>query len=76
MTERLTSIALRNLPGVAEWGLKTVPEMIALIREHAARQKAEAEAVLAAPDADFRVETYLGVHVRRKLAVLQEGAGG
>jgi hypothetical protein len=77
MSERMTAI---NLPGrfgsgYADWGRKTVPEMIALLRERAELMKRDAEAILAAKDSDFYVCTYRGVHVRRDLEVLQGGSG-
>lgn len=75
MSRRLTEI---NLPGVwgagiGDWGLKSVPEMIAELRRYAAEEKARAEAILAAADSDFRVVTFLGAHKRAALDVLQEG---
>lgn len=77
MGERMTGIELRGNkaagPGLAEWGRKTPAEMIELYRRYAAHQLAEAQAVLAASDEDFRVETYTGVHVHRNREVLQEG---
>lgn len=57
----------------AEWGRKTPAEMIERYRQYARHQLAEAQAVLAATDEDFRVETYTGVHVQRNREVLQEG---
>jgi hypothetical protein len=75
MGDRMTSI---NLPGefgsgLAEYGRQTVPQMIRAIRDHARLQKAQAEKLLAAADADFCVETYKGVCVRRNIEVLQDG---
>jgi hypothetical protein len=73
MSERLTSIHLpgRFGSGYADWGRKTVPEMVAAIRDRAELMKRDAEAILAAKDSDFHVCTYRGVHVRRDLVVLQ-----
>lgn len=75
MSDRMTDIALPGMWGAgwAEYGRKTVPEMVAEIRRFAADQKAAAEAILAASDDDFRVVTYVGVHARRKSEILQEG---
>jgi hypothetical protein len=76
MSDRMTSVHLPGLnagSGLADWGRKTPAEMISLIREHAAHQKQQAEAILAASDDEFRVETYVGVYVRRSKIVLQEG---
>lgn len=77
MADRLTSITLPGLPngtGYAEWGRKTAPEMVAIIRTQAERMKADAEAILAAADEDFQIETYLGVHVKNKREVIQQSA--
>lgn len=74
MPERLTEIRLRRDAGLADWGRKTVPEMIIQYRQFAERQKASAEAILSASDDDFRVETYLGPNAQRQREILQEGA--
>ena len=76
MSERMTGILLPGRPngvGWAEWGRKTPAEMIASYRRHAEQQKAEAEAILAAADEDFYVDTYLGPYARAKTEVLQAG---
>lgn len=76
MSDRMTSICLPSLrrgAGLAEYGRLPVAEMIAIIRRNAEHRKAEAEAILAAADTDFRVETYVGIHVQRKREILQEG---
>mgnify|MGYP006350049633 CR=1 FL=1 len=77
MSERMTRIELRGNkaagPGLAEWGRKTPAEMIERYRQYARHQLAEAEAVLAATDEEFRVETYTGVHVQRNREVIQDG---
>lgn len=76
MSDRMTSVHLNGLPmgaGYAEWGLREPKEMIGYLRQIARQQLLEAEKILAASDEDFRVETYVGVHVRRQLRVLQEG---
>lgn len=59
--------------GFQDYGRKTVPEMIAALRRIAEHQKAEAEAILAASDDDFRVSTYIGSLVERNREVMQEG---
>ena len=59
--------------GYADYGRRTVAEMIKLIRDHAELAKRDAEAILAAKDTDFYVQTYRGIHVRRDRVVLQEG---
>lgn len=73
--ERMTAI---NLPGhfssgLSQYGRKSVPEMIALIRDHARHQKETAEAILSASDADFHVATYVGIYVQKRREVLQLG---
>lgn len=73
MSDRLTSICLPGKSvGVADYGLRTVPEMIAFIRARAVAMKAEAEAILNASDNSFRVDTYVGIHARRGLKILQQ----
>lgn len=73
MSDRLTEISLPHSCGVADWGLRTVPEMLEQVRSYARHQKAEAEKILSVKDEDFRVTTYVGVHVHRNRRVLQEG---
>ena len=75
MSERMTSIALpgRLGSGYADYGRKSIAEMVALIRDRAALMKRDAEAILAAKDADFYVCTYRGIYVQRDRVVLQEG---
>ena len=78
MSERMTGIRLRNSKaagsGLAEWGRKTPAHMVTRYRQYANSLIAEGQAILAAADADFHVETYTGVHVNRNREVLQEGA--
>lgn len=62
-----------NGAGYADYGRQSVPDMILLIRNHAIVMRQQADAILAAKDADFRVESYLGVHVQRDRVILQEG---
>ena len=75
MSERMTSIELPGHygAGMADYGRKTVAEMVKLIREHAELMKHDAEAILKAKDREFYVCTHLGVYVRRNLVVLQHG---
>ncbi len=74
MADRMTEI---NLPGawvgIAEHGRVDPEQMITQAREQAARDLAAAQAVLAAADEDFRITTYVGVHVQRELEVIQPG---
>ena len=75
MSERLTAIMLPGIAGsgLVEWGRKTVPDMIAIYRALAKRQKEKAEAILAAADSDFYVDTYLGPYAMRNREILQYG---
>ena len=75
MSERMTSIDLPGVSGsgLADWGRLTADEMIGQIRRKAACDKRIADAILAAPDEAFQVETYLGPWVQRKREVIQEG---
>ncbi|MCJ8053826.1 hypothetical protein GB928_018375 [Shinella curvata] len=72
MAERMTSIRLPGSKhvGLADWGRKSREEMIKMIRDHAADQRSMADAILAASDDDFLVETYTGVHVHRNREVI------
>lgn len=76
MAERMTSIVLpgaREVNVLSDWDRKTVLEMVETLRAHARYQLAAAREVLAAQDCDFRVGTYLGVHLWSNVEVLQEG---
>lgn len=75
MSERMTSI---HVPGhfgggYAEHGRKSVPEMLVAIRLYAESLRQTADIILNALDEDFRVETYVGVHVHKQTEILQEG---
>jgi hypothetical protein len=75
-SERMTSISLPGCvgSGLADWGRKTPAEMIAQYRAYARHLREHADAVLAAPDDAFRVETYVGEYKRHRREVLQESA--
>lgn len=76
MSEQMTGITLRGLSsnaGIADYGLKTVPYMVAQIRARARLMRADADAIMAAADEDFHVDTYVGPLVMRDRRVLQEG---
>lgn len=75
MSDRMTTITLPGAVAVGyqDWGVKTPAEMIKTIREHAAEQLRQANAVIEAADEDFRVETHTGMHVKRNRKVLQRG---
>ncbi len=47
--------------------------MLAFIRSYATHQKAIAEAILAANDSDFLIETYVGPYVRKNRKIIQPG---
>jgi hypothetical protein len=76
MADRMTSIHLPGLAsgsGLADWGRQDAATMIAQIRRYALQQKEWAEAILAAADEDFMVNTYVGVHVQRNREIIQKG---
>lgn len=75
MADRMTSIRLPGSKhvGLADWGRKTPEEMIRMLRTHAEHQKSVAEAILAAADDDFLIETYTGVYVQRNRKTIQPG---
>lgn len=74
-SDRMTGIWLgdTNWPGLGEHGRCTRETMIHLAREWARERKAQADAILAAADEDFHIETYVGAFVHRDAEVLQEG---
>lgn len=75
MSERETSVAPRPdyrrteagriIPGIAEHGRKTRPEMIEIFRRHYQRQLEEAQAALALTDGQLIVKTYKGPWARK-----------
>lgn len=75
MSERLTTIQLPGEfgCGLADWGRKTVPEMLATIRRSAAHDMERAKKIIDAADDDFRIYTHTCVYVERNVEVLQEG---
>ena len=63
MSERMTGIHLPSLGttfGFQEYGRQTREHMIARIRRDAKIALEEAQRILAAPDEEFVMETYLG----------------
>lgn len=54
-------------------GRQSVEDMVRIYRTNAQRDLDRAQAVLAASDADFRVEYVEGVTINRNLETLQEG---
>jgi hypothetical protein len=67
MSDRMTSIHLEGVrTGWAEYGRKTHAEMVAIIREKAAHDKAQAETILNAPEEAFVVQTHVGVIAQNK----------
>ena len=75
MRDLMTSIHLpeQAVQGYADYGKKTSAEMIAAYRAIAREKKFEAEAILAAVDEDFRIDTYRGIHAQRDRKIIQEG---
>jgi hypothetical protein len=71
MSDRLTAISLPRVSGIADRGLKTPEEMIKQMRQYADALRKEVAQIDAAKDEDFLIETYVGVHVRKNLKVLQ-----
>lgn len=74
-SERMTSASLPGFFGAgwADYGRIEPAEIIRQARLHAQHMKDQAEAILSASDHEFRVETYIGIHVRKQLEVLQPG---
>ncbi len=64
MSEILTSCHLKGVGGLDEWGRLTRAEIIEKTRDMARHQKAEAEKILAAADADFECKIIRGPLVR------------
>ena len=76
MSERMTVITLPGAgigAGLADYGRIPAAKMIAMMRRYAEHQKQQAEAILAACDDDFRIETHVGTHVKHRREVIQEG---
>lgn len=75
MSERMTAIHLLGTtrPGIADWGMKTAPEMIEQYRSYARNLLEEAQAVLAASDEEFMVESYRGPWAMRDRKIIQQG---
>jgi hypothetical protein len=72
----MTSVHLpgmRQGAGIQDYGRKEPSEMIAMIKGYAQLRKEEAEAILQADDADFRVETYIGSWAQKKREIVQQG---
>lgn len=76
MSDKMTSVhlpGLRQGAGLSDWGHLPSAQMIAQLRSMARMIKEESEQILAADDADFRVEQYVGKYARKGVVVLQEG---
>lgn len=75
MSEILTRIELpgQKWSGLGEWGRVSAEEMIRVARYHSAKLRAVADAIDAAKDEDFRIESARGVHVRKNVTVIQSG---
>lgn len=76
MTKKRTIIDLpgqREFPGIGNWGEKTAEEMISEVRKYAAHLRKQAEAIDQAADGDFLIEVVRGVHVPKRVKLLQEG---
>jgi hypothetical protein len=76
MAEKMTTINLPGRPrgvGFMDYGDVPADKLIATYRRMALRDKEEAEAVLAASDADFRIVYVEGKLINRPIRVIQEG---
>lgn len=73
-SERYTCIELPGVSGsaIAEYGEKDAGHMITFLRRHAEYQAKVWQAVLAADDKDFQIESYTGYHVRKKRKTIQD----
>lgn len=75
MSERLTAIHLPGVwdSGIADYGRKSVEDMVEQIRKRALHMRATSNAILEAPNDAFMVETYVGVYARKNRDILQRG---
>jgi len=73
--EKMTTIRLPSglSAGFMDYGEQDAATMIATYRSMAERDKAAAEEILAASDADFRIEVVRGKLVERPVRLIQEG---
>lgn len=75
MSRRMTEIHLpQSSAGVAEWGERDAPTMIAALRSYAAHLREQAEAVERAADHEFQIRSYDGVHVQRNGREIQRSS--
>lgn len=75
MSDIMTCITLPGSKacGWMDYGRLLAADIIATYRQNAQRDKEAAEQVLAAADADFRIEIVRGVHVQHHVALIQDG---
>ena len=76
MTERLTKIELPGpsaFKGLLEWGNMAPVYMVKQARDLSRHLRAQADAIDAAADADFRVTFVDGSVIQRHVKTLQEG---
>ena len=75
MTRRMTMISLPGSGGTGfmDDGVVPAEKMIEDFRVRMLRMKQQAEEALDALDVDFRIEVVDGVHVRRRVKLVQEG---
>lgn len=72
MAERTTDCSAPGVSaGIAEYGRKTRPEMIARFREHFQHQLAEAQRALAVPDDQLVVSTGRGSFAKNRQEVTE-----
>lgn len=73
MSDRFTEAYTPDFQhGFASRGRLTRAEAIQAFREHFEHVRADADAALAVPDEDLVVETYLGLHTRRRREDVKE----
>jgi hypothetical protein len=74
MSEKLTRLRLpgqKIFPGIMDWGEKTAEQMICIARRHAARLRAEAEAIESAADSAFQIDVVRGSAVQHHVREVQ-----
>lgn len=79
MSRKLTEIMLPGAKpsvGLGEWDEQTAETMVAKLRAYAVHLRAQAEAVEAAADDDFKIHVISGSIARRHVRSIQPGRRG
>lgn len=71
MSDRMTGIRGPDGSGIDEWGRVSRADMIRRYRAFYDRQRAQAEAALAATDDELTVETFLGPYAQKNRKVVR-----